>query len=72
MLMPGMLTAEMMQRLTAAAGVESDRLFLAGMVRHHEGALIMVKELFASTGAGQEPEIFRFPHPLLMVPHFPP
>jgi len=59
-LMPGMLTAEMMQRLAAASGVEFEKLFLAGMIRHHEGALVMVKELFASTGAGQEPEIFRF------------
>jgi uncharacterized protein (DUF305 family) len=30
------------------------------MIQHHEGALTMVAALFASRGAGQEPEIFRF------------
>lgn len=59
-LMPGMLTADEMQRLTAAKGVEFDRLFLEYMIKHHEGALVMVKELFASPGAAQEGEIFAF------------
>jgi len=30
------------------------------MIRHHEGALIMVRELFATPGAGQEAEIYAF------------
>jgi uncharacterized protein (DUF305 family) len=30
------------------------------MIQHHEGALVMVEELFASPGAAQETEIFRF------------
>jgi len=59
-LMPGMLTEEEMARLAAATGAEFDRLFLEYMIRHHEGALIMVAELFASAGAGQEWEIFQF------------
>ncbi len=59
-LMPGMLTADEMQRLAAATGVEFERLFLAAMIRHHEGALIMVRDLFASPGAGQDPDVFRF------------
>jgi uncharacterized protein (DUF305 family) len=59
-LMPGMLTADEMARLTAATGVEFDRLFLALMIKHHEGALVMVKDLFASPGAGQDGEIFAF------------
>ncbi len=59
-LMPGMLTAADMQRLADAKGVAFDRLFLESMIRHHEGALTMVKELFATPGAGQEPEIFAF------------
>jgi uncharacterized protein (DUF305 family) len=59
-LMPGMLTADDMARLTAAAGVEFDRLFLQLMIKHHEGALVMVKDLFASAGAGQDAEIFAF------------
>ena len=59
-LMPGMLTAEEMGRLAAAKGPEFDRLFLELMIKHHEGALVMVKELFATAGAGQESEIFAF------------
>jgi len=59
-LMPGMLTDEHMARLAAAKGVEFDRLFLEYMIKHHEGALVMVKELFSTSGAGQEAEIFAF------------
>ncbi|HEY0023749.1 MAG TPA: DUF305 domain-containing protein [Longimicrobium sp.] len=56
--MPGMLTPQEMERLRAASGAEFDRLFLEYMIRHHEGALAMVAELFATPGAGQEPELF--------------
>jgi uncharacterized protein (DUF305 family) len=59
-LMPGMLTPEEMARLAAAKGAAFDRLFLEFMIRHHEGALVMVKELFATPGAGQESEVFAF------------
>jgi uncharacterized protein (DUF305 family) len=59
-LMPGMLTQEEMAKLTAAKGVEFDRLFLEGMIKHHIGALTMVKELFSTPGAGQEADIFAF------------
>lgn len=59
-LMPGMLTPDQMEHLAAAQGAEFDRLFLELMIRHHEGALIMVKELFATPGGGQEGEIFVF------------
>jgi uncharacterized protein (DUF305 family) len=59
-LMPGMLTPEEMARLAAAKGPAFDRLFLEFMIKHHEGALIMVKDLFATPGAGQESEIFAF------------
>jgi uncharacterized protein (DUF305 family) len=59
-LMPGMLTAEEMERLTAAKGAEFDRLFLEGMIKHHGGAITMVHELFATDGAGQTPEIFSY------------
>lgn len=59
-LMPGMLTAEEMSRLAAAKGAEFDRLFLEFMIKHHEGALVMVKDLFSNDGAGQESEIFAF------------
>ena len=59
-LMPGMLTPQEMDRLAGATGAEFDRLFLEFMIKHHEGALIMVKELFVTPGAGQESEIFAF------------
>lgn len=60
MLMPGMLTAEEMDRLTSVKGDEFDRLFLQGMIKHHEGALTMVRDLFSVGGAGQESEMFAF------------
>ena len=59
-LMPGMLTPEEMEHLAAAKGSAFDRLFLEGMIKHHGGALTMVKDLFATPGAGQEAEIFAF------------
>jgi uncharacterized protein (DUF305 family) len=60
MLMPGMLTREEMARLAAASGHEFDKLFLEGMIKHHGGALTMVRDLFATDGAGQESDIFAF------------
>jgi uncharacterized protein (DUF305 family) len=59
-LMPGMLTAEEMAQLADAKGARFDRLFLEGMIKHHEGALTMVQDLFSHNGAGQESEIFAF------------
>lgn len=59
-LMPGMLTREEMAQLANATGAEFDRLFLEFMIRHHEGALVMVAELFGTQGAAQEAEIYRF------------
>jgi uncharacterized protein (DUF305 family) len=60
MLMPGMLTPAQMRALAAASGTAFDRLFLEGMIRHHEGALTMVADLLATPGAGQEPQLFGF------------
>ena len=59
-LMPGMLTAKQMDALRKAKGAEFDRLFLTGMIQHHDGALIMVKDLFDTAGAGQDAELFNF------------
>src|ERR1700682_1565557 len=59
-LMPGMLTPEQMESLRKAKGAEFDRLFLTGMIQHHNGALIMVKDLFDTAGAGQDAELFNF------------
>lgn len=58
--MPGMLTADELARLGKASGEEFDRLFLQDMIKHHEGALVMVAKLFATPGAAQAPEIYRF------------
>jgi uncharacterized protein (DUF305 family) len=59
-LMPGMLTAKQMDALKKAKGPEFDRLFLAGMIQHHKGALVMVEDLFNTAGAGQDAELFNF------------
>lgn len=59
-LMPGMLTAEQMAALAAARGPAFDRLFLEGMIQHHQGALVMVRELIATPRAAQEPDLFDF------------
>lgn len=60
MLMPGMLNDEELAQLERARGVEFDRLFLSFMIRHHQGALAMVNELFAAPGAAQDDFVFKF------------
>ena len=60
MLMPGMLTDEEMAELDRARGPEFDRLFLIGMIKHHQGAIDMVDSLFKSFGAAQDETIFKF------------
>ena len=60
MLMPGMLTPQQMEALRNAKGTQFDRLFLAGMIQHHGGALTMVKDLYSNAGAGQDAELFTF------------
>ena len=56
--MPGMLSEAELAALAAATGTAFDRSFLELMIRHHEGALVMVAELFASLGAAQEPATY--------------
>lgn len=41
--MSGMLSEDEMTELEKATGGEFDRLFLTGMIKHHEGALDMAK-----------------------------
>lgn len=60
MLMPGMLTAEELAQLDKARGKEFDRLFLTFMIKHHEGAIKMVDDLFNSPGALQDEELYAF------------
>ena len=59
-LMPGMLSAQQMAALRTAKDGEFDRLFLKGMIQHHNGALVMVKDLFNTAGAGQDADLFNF------------
>ena len=58
-LMPGMLTAEELAQLEEASGRRFDRLFLQYMIRHHEGAVVMVEDLLNEGAGGQEPAIFQ-------------
>jgi uncharacterized protein (DUF305 family) len=58
-LMPGMLTIEEFAQLEAAHGAEFDRLFLQYMIRHHEGAVVMVEQLLTGGEGGQESQVFQ-------------
>src|SRR3954470_5715164 len=60
MLMPGMMSDEEMAALDAARGPEFDRLFLLGMIKHHQGAIDMVDVLFKAYGAAQDETVFKF------------
>jgi uncharacterized protein (DUF305 family) len=55
--MPGMLTADELRALGEATGSAFDRQFLVLMIRHHEGALSMVADLFATPRAGQDVDV---------------
>ena len=59
-MMPGMLSKTQMAELAKVTGSAFDRLFLTGMIQHHAGALTMVKDLFATNGAGNNTAVFRF------------
>ena len=51
MVMAGLLTDADMKALTEASGVKFDRLFLEGMIGHHEGAIEMAKVVIDSSNA---------------------
>ncbi|HMI43834.1 MAG TPA: DUF305 domain-containing protein, partial [Gemmatimonadaceae bacterium] len=59
MLMPGMLSEDQMKQLDQARGKEFDRLFLTFMIQHHRGAVTMVDQLFATSGAAQDITVFK-------------
>jgi uncharacterized protein (DUF305 family) len=67
MMMAGMLTPEQLKQLDASTGVEFDRAFLTLMIQHHEGALQMVKDLFATPRAGQEVDVSVFANDVVSV-----
>lgn len=58
--MPGMLSPNQMAALAAGDGAEFDRLFLEGMIMHHQGALDMVDDLIAQPGSAQDPQLSDF------------
>ncbi len=60
MLMPGMLTDEEMAALEKARGKEWDRLFLIGMIKHHQGAIDMVDVLSKAYGSMQGDDIYKY------------
>ena len=59
-LMPGMLTPGELAQLDQSQGRDFNGLFLRYMIRHHQGAITMVNQLFASRGAGEEEPVYRF------------
>ena len=65
--MAGMLTAEQLKALEASKGVEFDRNFLVMMIQHHNGALKMVADLFATPRAGQEVDVSVFANDVVSV-----
>jgi uncharacterized protein (DUF305 family) len=58
--MPGMLSAAQLAQLDSARGPAFDELFITFMIQHHKGAVSMVKDLFATPGAGQDETVFKF------------
>lgn len=67
MQMPGMLTETQLKELDASSGTAFDRAFLTLMIQHHEGALAMVKDLFATPRAGQELDVNMFANEVVTV-----
>ncbi|MGQ0767391.1 MAG: DUF305 domain-containing protein [Gemmatimonadota bacterium] len=67
MTMAGMLTEAQLRELDTATGVAFDRAFLTLMIQHHEGALEMVRDLFAVPRAGQEVDVNVFANDVVAV-----
>lgn len=57
--MPGMLAPQELARLERSSGARFDRLFLQLMIRHHEGAIVMVESLLTQGEGGQESAVFQ-------------
>ncbi len=50
-MMDGMLSDEELEELSRASGPDFDRLFLEGMIKHHEGAIEMAEMILESNNA---------------------
>jgi uncharacterized protein (DUF305 family) len=66
-MMPGMLTADQLRTLEASRGTAFDRNFLEMMIQHHQGALKMVEDLFATPRAGQDVDVSVFANDVVTV-----
>jgi uncharacterized protein (DUF305 family) len=62
-LMPGMATPEEMSALSAATGVEAERMFLRLMIAHHRGAIEMSEAVVERTG---HPTVLAFARGVLL------
>ena len=67
MTMPGMLTAAELEKLDASRGKDFERLFLQLMIRHHEGAIMMVDDLLKTPRAAQDVNINVFANEVVTV-----
>jgi uncharacterized protein (DUF305 family) len=56
----GMASPEAMQALANATGNDFDTAFLKLMMRHHEGALKMIKDLLKAPGTAHDPMLYQF------------
>jgi uncharacterized protein (DUF305 family) len=59
-LMPGMLSAQELRQLAAQKDSAFEQAFLDAMIRHHQGALKMVRDLLATQGGARDPYVARF------------
>lgn len=59
-IMAGMLSPAQMHALASASGPAFDRLFLEGMIQHHQGAIDMVETLMARPGAAEDVMLSEF------------
>jgi uncharacterized protein (DUF305 family) len=57
--MPGMLSQSQLLQMSAARDSDFDRLFLAYMIQHHGGAVVMVNDLLEAGGATQDRATFK-------------
>jgi uncharacterized protein (DUF305 family) len=67
MQMAGMLSPAQLDSLDAARGPAFDHAYLTYMIQHHEGALQMVKDLFATPGAAQDIDVSVFANDVVTV-----
>ncbi len=59
-LMTGMLSPAQIAELAASRDVAFDRLYLVGMMYHHQGAIDMVETLLAEPGNGEDTQLSEF------------